>query len=214
MDRSSVAIVIPAYNEQDTIGQVVSRASAHGVPIVVDDASKDDTKANAEHSGAIVIRHEQNRGYDGALNSGFAAASERDFEFIITMDADGQHDESLIERFLSLLAESADIVVGVRPSRARLSERVFCFVTRKLYGIRDPLCGMKGYRMELYRALGHFDSYGSIGTELTIFAAKHKYRIKQIDVPIARREAGSTRFGRSLKAEWKIFRALLKGLFA
>ncbi len=214
MDRSSVAIVIPAYNEQESIGQVVSRASAHGVPIVVDDASSDDTKTNAKRNGAIVIRHEENRGYDGALNSGFAAAADRGFKFIITMDADGQHDEALIEKFLSLLEDSADIVVGIRPARARLSERIFCAVVRMLYGIADPLCGMKGYRMKLYRDLGYFDSYGSIGTELTLFAAKRKYRIEQLDVPIAERLAGSTRFGRSLKAEWKILRALFKGLMA
>lgn len=214
MDRSSVAIVIPAYNEQDTIGQVVARASAHGVPIVVDDASRDATKANAESGGAIVVRHEANRGYDGALNSGFAAAAERGFKYIVTLDADGQHDESLVAKFVSLLDDGADIVVGVRPARARFGERVFCRVAKLLYGIRDPLCGMKGYRMELYRDLGHFDSYGSIGTELALFAAKRKYKVAQLDVPIARREHGTPRFGQSFRANWKILRAMARGLLA
>ena len=103
-------------------------------------------------------------------------------------------------------------MVGIRPQKDRLGEWLFGCVTTFLYGIRDPLCGMKGYRTTLYRSLGHFDSYRSVGTELMLFAARNKYRIDQLEVPVSDRGNGSSRFGRRFKANKQIVRALLVGL--
>ena len=100
------------------------------------------------------------------------------------------------------------VVVGVRDRFQRVAERMFSWVARARWSLRDPLCGMKGYRVEVYRALGHFDSYGSIGTELAIFAAARGYRI--VEIPVRTRErVGVPRFGRLLLGNWRILRALL-----
>ena len=64
MERSKVGIVIPAFNEAATIGEVVSKAAQHGIPIVIDDASVDMTSELAEKAGAKVIRLSKNVGYD------------------------------------------------------------------------------------------------------------------------------------------------------
>ena len=71
---------------------------------------------------------------------------------------------------------------------------------------------MKGYCLSFYKDAGHFDSYGSTATELTLFAAKNGYMIKQIPMHIFEREA-KTRFEKSLRAEWKIIRSLLLSFF-
>ncbi len=92
MDRSRVAIVIPALNESLTIKGVVELASKYGIPIVVDDGSIDDTSNLALIAGGVVVSHEYTRGYDAALNSGFKKASEIGCDLIITLDADGQND--------------------------------------------------------------------------------------------------------------------------
>jgi glycosyltransferase involved in cell wall biosynthesis len=208
MDRHRIGIVIPALNEARTITSVVTSALRYGVPIVVDDASTDKTGELALAAGATVVRHEVNRGYDQTLNSGFARADELACEFIITMDGDGQHDPTLLQRFIQALDDSAAVVVGVRDRFQRVAERMFSWVARARWSLRDPLCGMKGYRMEVYRALGHFDSYGSIGTELAIFAATRGYRI--VEIPVRTRErVGVPRFGRLLLGNWRILRALL-----
>jgi len=212
MERSRVGIIIPAYNESATIERVVREILPFGVAIVVDDASSDGTGMLAQNAGALVVRHEANRGYDAALNSGFARAVEEKLDYVVTMDADGQHSGELIGQYLKLLEEGADVVAGVRPQKARVSEKMFALTTRIRYGIHDPLCGMKGYRMSLYRAAGHFDRYGSVGTELMIFAAKKKFRIVEISVPVRKRAGGSPRYGSILKANWKIFRAMVLGM--
>ena len=208
MDRSRVGIVIPALNESATISVIVEAVKKYGVPIVVDDGSTDNTAELARQAGGVVVSHECNRGYDAALDSGFRKASEIACEVIITLDADGQHDPSLIIKFIEWIDAGAEVVVGTRSARQRLAEHVFAWYTRSRFGIHDPLCGMKAYKTSVYRALGHFDAYGSIGTELMIFAAKNGYRIDQIPFEV-RDRLGESRFGKVLSGNYKIFRAMI-----
>lgn len=203
-----LAIVIPALNEASSIAPVVKAAREYGLPIVVDDGSSDDTAEIARNAGAEVISHERNRGYDAALNSGFKRAAQLGSVFAVTMDADGQHNPELLGRFAQELEQGADVVIGVRDRKQRLAEHLFAYVTKWLWGIKDPLCGMKGYRMSVYNRLGHFDAFGSIGTELALFAVRNRYRLSQIPVP-TRDRVGAPRFGRLLHANFLILRALL-----
>ena len=208
MDRSRIAIVIPALNESATIAAIVTAAKEYGIPIVVDDGSTDATAELAKQSGAVVVSHSINRGYDGALNSGFLKASEIGCELVITVDADGQHNPLLIQKFVDAIDAGADVVVGVRSRKQRLAEYIFAFYSSLRFGIKDPLCGMKAYRIAVFNALGHFDAYGSVGTELTIFAARNSYQIKQVLFDVRERQ-GKSRFGQVFAGNIKIFRAML-----
>jgi glycosyltransferase involved in cell wall biosynthesis len=208
MDRLRIAIVIPAWNEAGTIADVVRAARGYGLPIVVDDGSTDDTAELGKQAGAEVVSHTRNQGYDDALNSGFQRAAELECEIIVTADADGQHDPSLISRFVDAIDAGSDVVAGIRSHKQRVAEHLFALYTSAAFGIKDPLCGMKAYRMTVYRALGHFDSCGSVGTELMIFAAKRKFRISQIEFQVRERQ-GRSRFGQVFKGNYRIARAML-----
>jgi len=203
MDRSKVAVVIPALNEERTIRAIVANVQRYGVPIVVDDGSTDQTAELSSQAGAVVVRHQQNRGYDEALNSGFARAQELGVEIAISIDADGQHDPELVNTFLCAIDAGADVVLGVRDCRQRVAETLFAKVAQWRLGLRDPLCGIKAYKMKVYAELGHFDSYGSIGTELAIFAAKNRFRITHIPI-ITKPRAGESRFGPHISANKRI----------
>ena len=213
MDRSKLGIVIPALNEEKSIASVVAAIRTHGIPVVVDDGSTDQTAHFATIAGAVVISHTKNHGYDKALNSGFAMADELNCEFVLTLDADGQHSPDLLPLFINALDQGADVVIGVRDRRPRLAENVFAIVALLRWRIRDPLCGLKAYRMNLYRELGHFDSYSSIGTELSIFAARKKRKIIQISFD-TRHRVDEPRFGKSLSANIRIIRSLIIAMFA
>lgn len=208
MERSRLAIVIPALNEAATIGEVVRAASIFGVPWVVDDGSTDTTALIALEAGARVVQHSHNRGYDNALNTGFEAAHNAGCDAFVTLDADGQHDPELLPRMLKLLEEGADVVIGIRTRRARLTEHLFAMLTILMYGIRDPLCGMKAYRASVYEERGHFDSYRSIGTELALFAVRRRMRVEQVKFKV-RERADAARFGRFWLSNWRILRALV-----
>ena len=207
MERSSLGIVIPAFNEARTIAKVVSLCNVYGRSIVVDDGSSDATGDKAAAAGAAVVRHGVNRGYDAALESGFQQAAKLGCKYVITIDADGQHDPTLLAKFCSLLDAGADIVIGNRNKRPRLAELCFALLTQFLYGLKDPLCGLKGYRMSIYEKLGHFNSYNSIGTELALFAVSNGYRLEQVPI-VVRNRVDKPRFGHSLSANCKILLAM------
>lgn len=212
MDRPEVGIIIPAYNEAATIGTVISNVKKYGIVIVVNDCSTDLTSSIAEENGAVVVNHTQNAGYDGALSSGFKKANELCLKYVITFDADGQHDEKLIEKYLhELIHNEKKLVLGIRPEKARISETVMGIYFSGRFGIHDILCGMKGYHMDLYKEHGAFDTIGSIGSELTLASIKRGYEFTEIPVPIHDRQ-DQPRFGSLLKANYKIFKALFKVL--
>lgn len=207
MDKYKIAIVIPAFNEETTISKVVQSVKEYGIVIVVNDASSDKTQKIAEAAGALVINHKSNQGYDKALNSGFKKASELNCNAIISFDADGQHSAELLSQYIDELKKGIDLVLGVRPNTQRFAEKIFKLYTQFKFKWNDPLCGMKGYTMELYRNRGWFDSLHSIGTELAMFGILNNYKVSQINIPISTRN-DNPRFASTLKANIVIFKAL------
>ena len=211
MDRFGVAIVIPALNEEVAIEHVIRAVMPYAVPVVVDDGSSDNTVIKARKAGAIVVVHMRNMGYDAALETGLFHAIKLGFCYAITMDGDGQHMPETIELFKKRLEGGADLVIGIRDRHQRFAEALFALVGKYIWGVEDPLCGMKGYRLKLIADIGYFDSYKSIGTEFTLYAARSGYRIYQVPITTCERR-GTSRFGVGLKGNWKIIKALAKGL--
>jgi glycosyltransferase involved in cell wall biosynthesis len=198
-------------NEEGTVKQVVTAAREFADVIVVDDGSTDDTFQQALQAGAIVCRLEVNSGYDSALNIGVMKALDLGYARCITLDADGQHDPSIIRAFDLEMNCGAVVVAGRRPHKQRISESLFAMWSRSVMGIHDPLCGMKAYDLNFVDMIGHFDSYRSIGTELLITAAATERTIAELHVPV-RPRSDSPRFASAIRANWRIVRALLLGI--
>jgi len=206
-----VAIVIPAFNEEEAINAVVLGISPYGTALVVNDGSTDNTGEVARAAGALVVSHAVNRGYDNALATGLGKAVAEQFDFAITLDGDGQHEPLLIESFLFELMDGADLVIGIRDRYQRVSETIFAKIAKILWGITDPLCGMKGYRLSKLKGIDSMCSYPSIGTELAIRAVRSGWNIRQVAVKTRERN-GKSRFGAGLYANWLILRAMFLGL--
>ena len=207
MGFNTVAIVIPAFNEATTIKEIIEDVRRFGSVVVVDDGSTDETAAIALKAGAIVVSQNRNQGYDCALNAGFKMAKKIGAKIAMSFDADGQHDVASIKKFIDAIENGADVVIGNRTHYQRISEYIFALYSRLRYGIDDPLCGMKAYSMALYSNLGHFDSYGSVGTELAFYAAKNGYAVIQYDLKVGTR-LDRPRFGRVILGNIKILRSL------
>lgn len=212
MDRFRIAIIVPALNEAATIESVLARVKQYGVPIVVDDGSNDATAVLARAAGAEVISHAINLGYDGALNSGFSRAEALGCAYAITIDADGQHNPAQLADMIGHLEQGYELVLGVRDRFQRIGEVIFARCSKRLWQISDPLCGMKGYTLDLYRKAGYFDSFQSIGSELAVRSMVHGCRF--IEIPIITRDRlDAPRFGRRFTANCKILRAMLMVIF-
>lgn len=117
-------IIIPCYNGGDLLENTLPRAQEAGYPIlVVDDGSSDKTSSVAESQGVYLVRHEKNRGKGRALRTGFTWALEHNYEAAVTLDADGQHDPSVIPELIATFErEGYHIIVGSRFSGGRREE--------------------------------------------------------------------------------------------
>jgi Glycosyl transferase family 2 len=146
--RDRVAVVVPAYNEAESVGQVVRQiptevCGERTAVLVVDDGSRDDSGEEAAKAGAIVARHVINRGGGAALRTGYRLMAESGALVVVTLDADGQHVPAEMERLVRpVLEDEVDVAHGSRllgeaepNARARelgivFFNRVVSFITR------------------------------------------------------------------------------------
>jgi len=139
-------IVIPAYNEERSIGRVVGelRRAGYNNIVVVDDGSTDNTSVEAEKQGVVVLRHMINRGQGAALRTGTEYALKHRAEFIVHFDSDGQHRVEDLEAMLSpVIRGEVDVTLGsrfLRKTRIPLSRRILLkgsvIVQWLFYGVR------------------------------------------------------------------------------
>jgi glycosyltransferase involved in cell wall biosynthesis len=201
----SISVVLPAYNEEANVGQAVHRAmqavSAHTSDyevIVVDDGSRDRTPEvvqaiREDHPQVRLVRHEVNRGYGGALRSGFEAATKK---LIFFTASDNQYDPSELHRLLALM-DSADIVTGFRgrrqdPFLRRLYAWAWNALVNLLFGYlsRDIDCAFKLFRREVLREVALTSSGAMIDTELLAGARRRGFRIREVAVSHFPRQVG------------------------
>ncbi len=194
-----VVVLIPAYNEQDLIGETVAAALAMpGIDevVVVDDGSDDETAFVAHDAGARVIQLDGNLGKGAALNAGVA---DTDSEIILMIDADLGPTASETHRLLEpVLADQADMSIAVMRAPAG-HKGGFGFVmglsrwaVRK-YGKADvsaPLSGQRAVRRKLLEDVGGFETGFGVETALTIDALRKGYRIVEVPLPLTHRVSG------------------------
>lgn len=194
LDRSNVAAVIPAYNEEAHVRDVAERTGAQlDHVLVVDDGSSDATAARAREGGAEVIAHPENRGKGEAIKSGLRHWLEQDgIEFIVLLDADGQHLPDEIGRFLAAAAATgAGLFVGTRMNDVRRMPFVRRAVNRYMSRRISRICGQEvpdtqcGYRM-VQRALAPHLLDGTsrfdYETEMLIIASRAGFRIASVPI--------------------------------
>jgi glycosyltransferase involved in cell wall biosynthesis len=189
-----VVAVIPAYNEERFIGSVVLMTRKHvGVVLVVDDGSTDDTAEVARAAGAIVVRHERNRGKGYALNTGFREARELDPTAVVLIDGDGQHRAEEIPTVLGpILRGEADIVVGSRyidkncgvPRHRMLGHWVFTSMTNVLSGVplSDSQNGFRAFSGKAVNAIAFSSSGFSVESEMQFLAGEHDLKVAEAPV--------------------------------
>ena len=166
MDQSQkarIVAIIPAYNEGARITAVITGAAEFLPILVVDDGSTDDTVAQAEAAGATVIRQTPNQGKGAALRTAFRHALAADYDAVVTLDADGQHDPAELPKFLAAYAEKQpDLIIGQRRLRHMPPiRRLANYLGRKSFSwaIGQPIPdNQSGYRLISRRLLEELES--------------------------------------------------------
>ncbi len=188
-----ICLLIPAYNEARTIGQVVSEArEIIESVVVVDDGSQDATAQIAEDSGSLVIKHSVNSGKGAALRTGFQHVLDNGYDALITMDSDGQHDVNDIPGFLKAFDErGSGIIIGSRmqdistmPAVRKFTNKFTSFVGSLLthQKIRDSQSGFRLISSDVLRAVELETAGYEMESELLIKASRAGFRITSVPI--------------------------------
>ncbi|MGA9347865.1 MAG: glycosyltransferase family 2 protein [Anaerolineae bacterium] len=189
-----IVAVIPAYNEERFIGSVVLKARQYAdAVIVVDDGSTDATGEIAQAAGAIVVRHEHNRGKGAAFNTGFCKAREMTPEVVVTLDGDWQHRcEEIPTLARPVLEDGADMVVGSRflevksriPGFRALAIRALTMATNigSGLGLTDSQTGLRAFSPRVMETVTFRSGGFSVESEMQFLAREHD--LKVVEVPI------------------------------
>src|SRR4051812_1518822 len=202
--RSQTAAVIPAYEDEKHIGDIVRRTRKQlDHVLVVDDGSTDQTAQRARDAGAEVIVHDQNQGKGEAIKSGlahwFGAASpspvreHREITWAVLLDSDGQHLPEEIDRFLSAAASATQptFFIGNRMNDVARMPLIRCVVNRYMSSQISKVCGQRvpdtqcGFRMVDRRLAPDLLSGGhrfDYDTEVLIIARRKGYRIESVPI--------------------------------
>jgi glycosyltransferase involved in cell wall biosynthesis len=202
---SRVLIVLPAFNEEESVGDVIReiRSTLPGITcLVVDDGSNDSTSRIAQEAGAAVLRLPFNLGVGGAMRLGFRYAVEQGYDVVIQIDADGQHDPAAVPELLAQL-DSADVVIGARFAGVgdyqahgvrRFAMRIIASVLSRTARttLTDTTSGFKasGPRAVTLFADNYPAEYLGDTIEALVIAARAGCRITQVPVAMRARTGG------------------------
>jgi len=192
-----ITAVVPAYNEEKTIAQVVEGARKHADEVlVIDDGSEDATSERAISAGAKVIRIPRNSGKANALSIGLTTAALNGGNVVVCLDADGQHDPEDIPRIVQpILEERADMVIGSRfldakgketiPGYRRLGQGVLTLATNvgSTVKITDSQSGFRAFKKEVVEGFDYSTPQGmEIESSMVRSAVRRGIRIEEVPI--------------------------------
>jgi glycosyltransferase involved in cell wall biosynthesis len=203
--RLRTLAIVPAYNEEESIGTVLEEIRAADPDlhvVVINDASSDGTAAVAARAGVSVVHLPFNVGIGGAMQTGYQYARDHDFEVAVQIDSDGQHDPREIAALLEPLGRGeADMVIGTRfagvggyratPGR-RMGMKLFSWVARMLVHLRltDPTSGFRAVNRLGIELFAREYPHDFPEVESNVLAARHGLRIVEVPVRMRERAAG------------------------
>jgi hypothetical protein len=203
MDRR-IAVIIPAYNEEETIGSVVREVKGLGdgyEVVVVDDCSQDATARNAEREGATVIELPANLGIGGAVQTGFKYALAAGFDACVQVDGDGQHPPREIPKLIEpLFGSGFDMAVGSRflggayrvPLIRALGIRVISLFLKIATGVslRDTTSGFRALRRPAMEFFARCYPQDYPEPESLLLAYMKGFKVTEVAVEMNYREHG------------------------
>ena len=218
-----VCLLLPAYNESKTIGQIIQESSEFiNDIIVIDDGSSDETAEIAAACRAVCLKNPTNCGKGNALRKGFAYALARGYELVFTMDSDGQHQPADIPRFLEHFGTTRpDILIGARdtqdfrtsmPLHRRVNNRLISYVGSKLCGQRvlDFQSGYRLIRAEVLRQVQLETERYETESELLIKAGRLGFLIESL--PIQTQYGDEISHIKPIREMWLFTKLLLRSL--
>ena len=221
---SKRCIIIPALNEEKSIGPLIERIKSYADAeiVVIDDGSHDCTAQIAAEAGALIIRHPFNMGYGVALQTGYKCAANEGCDYILQMDGDGQHNPKFIQDFFQTMeSEECDVIIGSRflgdnKYKAGVLKSagimLFRFITRIATGakITDPTSGYQCLSRKVFTVFTT-DSFPNDYPDANIIVMLHRlgFKIKEITVTMSENSEGRSMHKGIVTVLYYIFKMFL-----
>ena len=197
-----ILVVIPAYNEEGNIRKVVEEVLSLNLPVtvaVINDGSKDKTANEAKTTSAHVISLPFNLGIGGAVQTGFKFAYQNDYDIVVQVDGDGQHDVSYLGKLIEpIVHNDVDMTIGSRflppylgyqsSFVRRIGINFFAGLISSItsYKVTDPTSGFRGFNKRMIRVFAKYYPQDFPEPEAIVVAGRYRARIKE--VPVVMRE--------------------------
>jgi len=207
--KAKVAVLIPAYNEAESIERVVTairKTNSDFDIIVIDDGSADDTAELAEKAGAMVLSLAVNMGYGAALQTGYKYALKHNYDYTVQIDGDGQHDPKFIDQLLDTLKNGADVAIGSRflgnlgnynnPALRQIGMMFFRFLIYVFIKIKitDPTSGFQALNKQVIRFFAKSKQYPTDFPDADVIILLHYagFQVSEIPVVMFNNETGKS----------------------
>ena len=195
--RKDIYVVVPAYNEERTVSQIIEGIAKEGYNVLlVNDGSKDNTLNLAIESkrkypdSIFIVSHMINRGLGAALKTGMVAAIKKDAKYILTFDADGQHEISDIAKVVKPLQDGdADACIGARPLKDMPISKSFAnfvmnFLTLIFYGrnVKDSQSGLRAFTADAASQIDIVSSGYAVSSEFIKEISDKNLRLAEVPI--------------------------------
>jgi glycosyltransferase involved in cell wall biosynthesis len=221
---SKVCILIPAYNAVETIGSILEKVQSLGLDtVVVDDGSIDETEKIVVKHETHLLKHSRNLGKGAALRTGFQYILQKDYQIVITLDADGQHDPSEVTFLLNVFQSvNPDLLIASRAGEfgrmtflRRFWNRLGVKAVARLChsDITDSQSGFRLIRTEILREISLTTTGFEMELELLIKACKRGFGVLSIPINVTRVDGTHSSHFRPVTDTWLVCKLFLRSLF-
>lgn len=212
MEKNTL-IVIPTYNEINSLKLILSKIHKKYNLLVIDDFSNDGTKTFLKKKNINFIRNKKNEGYEKTVLKGLKYAHRKKFKYVLTFDSDGEHNVDDVPRLIKRIKfKNCDLVIANRNRKNRVTEILLSFISQFKYKVSDPVSGLKIYNVNKLNNIDYYNQKKLYLTNIVISFINNGYQIDNINV-VSKRRSDKSKVGSIFFTNIKIFYITLIFLF-
>ena len=200
-------ILIPSFNEKKSLIKILKKIKKYKV-LIIDDCSEDETYKIVKNLKNInLYRNRKNIGYENSLIKGFKLLKKSNFDYIITMDADGEHSTENLKKIIKFCRKNnPDLVIGNRHRKNRYLELILSYLFKFKFNVLDPLSGFKAYKIDkLNFVLKRNKIQNFFLVDLLVNFIDHKMHVKTINIKTNTKPRRKSKVGSFFWVNLKIF---------